>query len=256
MDEFARVEIQADDAPLGSGADARIKLLKFRLRVGEIRPIVVGPELGPLRRVEDVEQAAVPKRLAVQPHVRSLVQINFHAPFLQRAIRLGRPRTAGLPVAGRRLPENAAKVIEPGAFAARKLLDAAFPAHHRLVFGDGWVLAVRIRVITDFVPGQGSDHVLPAAPLERPTFFTYHLERRSNALPGEKDGDALGRIIALRQDVVLGVKPQDDVDVSRPGLLRSRRTRARGQDPRQCRSPKHPLRQSPHRHLIPPLLIG
>src|SRR2546426_44862 len=111
VDKFTRVKIQADDSAFGSRAHARIELLKFRLGVVEIRPVIARPELGPFLGVEDVEQASVPEGLALEPDVRGLVEIDLDAPVLERAVRLRRPRIAGLAVAGGRRPENAAQVI-------------------------------------------------------------------------------------------------------------------------------------------------
>src|SRR5206468_4124666 len=116
------------------------KLLEFRFGVVEIRPVVARPELGPFLRIEDVEQASVPERLALEPDVRGLVKINLDAPVLESAVGLRRPRIARLAITGGRLPENAAQVVITRAFATRELLDAASPVERGLVFGHGGVL--------------------------------------------------------------------------------------------------------------------
>ena len=168
--------------------------------------------------------------------MRRFVQIHLDAPVLERAVGLRGPRTAGLAVAGRRLSENAAQVVVTGAFATRELLDAAFPVERGLVFGHGRVLAVRVRVITDFMVRQRSNHVASAAPLERPPFFAHHLERRPDVLLGKKQGDAFRCVVALGQDVVFGVKPEDDVDAALLRPLGSERARSRNESAREDRA--------------------
>src|SRR5439155_23003945 len=126
--------------------------------------------------VEDVEQASVPERLALKSDVRGFIKINLDAPVLERAVGLRRPRIARLAIPGGGLPENAAQVVVTRAFATRELLHAALPIERGLVFGHGRVLAVCVRVITDFMVRQRSNPVAPAPPLERPPFFAHHLE--------------------------------------------------------------------------------
>src|SRR5207249_1118376 len=65
-----------------------------------------------------------------------------------------------------------------------------------------------------------------------------------------KQGDTLGRVVALRQDVVLGVKPEDDVDVTRLGLLRTERARSGNQSAREDRAQQRHCCQSLHLDII------
>ena len=82
------------------------------------------------------------------------------------------------------------------------------------------MLAVGIRVVADFVLAQRADDVASAAPLECAALLADHLERGADTLAGQKRGNAFGRVIALGQNVVLGVKPKDNVKLWAGGLLR------------------------------------
>ena len=96
--EFARVIDDADQAaPFGLELLAGLGKLALGLlqvaRVGE-------PGARHVRDLIDIEQAAIVKRLAVEPDMPAGVEIDFHAPLLHRAERLRGPGTAGLAVAG------------------------------------------------------------------------------------------------------------------------------------------------------------
>src|SRR5208283_270674 len=70
--------------------------------------------------------------------------------------------------------------------------------------------------------GERGDDVLPLAPLEHTCLFAYHLEGRGNPLLGKEHRQALGGVIALRQDVVFRVKPEKNVDLPLRRIFRLR----------------------------------
>ena len=62
---------------------------------------------------------------------------------------------------------------------------------------------------------QGLDDIRPAAPLQGARLLADDFERAADALLGEELGDVQARVVVGRQDVVLGVEPEDDVDLGR-----------------------------------------
>ena len=76
------------------------------------------------------------------------------------------------------------------------------------------MLAMRIGVIADGMLLQRCDDVGAVASLERARLLTDDLECRLNTLLGEERRQPFGRVIALRQDVVFGVEPKDDIDLA------------------------------------------
>ena len=77
------------------------------------------------------------------------------------------------------------------------------------------MLAVRVGVVADGMFLQRGNHVCAMAALKRARFFANDLKCRLNALLGQERRQAFGRVIALRQDVVLGVEPENDIDLAR-----------------------------------------
>src|SRR5207245_7443036 len=79
----------------------------------------------------------------------------------------------------------------------------------------------------------------------------HHLERRPDVLLGKKQGDALGRVVTLGQDVVFGVKPEDDVDATLLRPLGSERARSGNKSAREKPAEEQQFRQP--LHLYSPL---
>jgi hypothetical protein len=73
---------------------------------------------------------------------------------------------------------------------------------------------MRIGVIADGMLLQCRDDVGAVTSLERARLLTDDLECRLNTLLGEERRQPFGRVIALRQDVVFGVEPKDDIDLA------------------------------------------
>ena len=78
---------------------------------------------------------------------------------------------------------------------------------------------MRIGVVADGMLLQRCDDVRAMAALERARLLTDDFECRLNTLLGEKCRQPFGRVIALRQDVVFGVEPKDDIDLAGCRLL-------------------------------------
>src|SRR5205807_6714329 len=81
------------------------------------------------------------------------------------------------------------------------------------------MLAMRIGVVADSMFLECGDDVGAMAALERARLLADDLECRLNALLGEERRQPFGRVIALRQDVVLGIEPKDDTDLTGCGPL-------------------------------------
>ena len=60
---------------------------------------------------------------------------------------------------------------------------------------------------------QCGDHVVALASLQYADFFTDHFEGGADALMSEKRRYMEGRIVGGGLDVILGIEPEDDVDL-------------------------------------------
>src|SRR5689334_5772699 len=218
VDEFAWVKIETNQ-PTAITGHLFVELTEFRFALFQIAPIIVWPELRAFFGIEDVEQAAVIERLAVEPHVLRLIEIQAHAPTGKRRESLRGPRTARLSVTARLLLEDALHVVKAGTLAPRKFGRSGFPIQKRLILGGRWMLAVGVGVIADGVFLECGDDVGAMAALESARFFADDLERCLNVLFGEESGQPFGDVIARRQNVVFGIEPEDDVDFSGSGPL-------------------------------------
>ena len=68
-------------------------------------------------------------------------------------------------------------------------------------------------MIADIMLLQSRDDVRTASPLQNARFFSHHLERRSNAALGQQFCQPLRSIIVRGQQIILGVKPENDIDL-------------------------------------------
>src|SRR5262249_44809477 len=128
-----------------------------------------------------IQHPAIIERLVVNADVVAFVQIHSDAHPLQRRESLRSPRRPRLAVTTRRDPEDSFDVAHALGFASVKLGGAIFPAGVLQIDGDGRLSAVRVRMITDLVFLERRDHVLAAAPFERPSLLSHDFERRANA---------------------------------------------------------------------------
>src|SRR5439155_22851313 len=122
------------------------------------------------------------------------------------------PRAARLAVTAGGDAEDALDVVVTGSFAAVELGHAFVPAQVGEVHGRAGLHAVIIGVVADLVFLQGGDDVGPVAPLQRARLFADDLEGGAHAFAGQEVGDVQRGVVTRRQDVVLGVEPEDDVD--------------------------------------------
>ena len=99
----------------------------------------------------------------------------------------------------------------PGRSPRGEFLRAHLPVELRLILRRCRMLAVGVGMITDLVPGERLDHVLPSPAFESPALFSHYLEGGLDSLLGQEVRDALGGAIALGNDVVLGIEPQQHV---------------------------------------------
>src|SRR5262249_28277204 len=76
----------------------------------------------------------------------------------------------------------------------------------------GWLDAVEVGMVTNFVALECRDHILAPAPLQGASLFADNFERCPNPFVTQEIGDTQGGIIAGRQDVVLGIEPENDID--------------------------------------------
>ena len=91
MDEFAKMKIQADQSTLARRTHACIEFAKLGLGLFYVVPLVVRTQLLPLHRIKDVKQPAIPEGLAIEPHMRTFVEIELHSPVTKRIKRLRCP---------------------------------------------------------------------------------------------------------------------------------------------------------------------
>ena len=130
----------------------------------------------------------------------------------QRRIRLRRPGGARLAVAGRRRPENARHIADALLLAAIELGHAVVPPGVLEVDRNRRLAAVRVRVIADLVLLERGDHVASPALFQHARLLADDLERRPDPSVGQRLRNPLRRVVILRQDVVLRVEPERDVN--------------------------------------------
>jgi len=106
-------------------------------------------------------------------------------------------------------------------FAPEELGATVVPSRMLQIDCNRWLLAMCVRVIADVVTLQRGNHIGTSARLEDARLLADHLEGRSDAEAGQHLRQPLRRIVILRQDVVLRVEPQRDVD-RRGAALRER----------------------------------
>src|SRR5207302_5173762 len=123
------------------------------------------------------------------------------------AVRLRPPRAARLPIARRRDAEDAFHIVITGLFAAIELSYAVVPAERGQVHRRRRMDAVPVRMKADLVFLERFDDVIAAAALEAAGPFADDLEDRADQFTGQETGEAQRRVIAGREDVVLGVEP-------------------------------------------------
>ncbi len=85
---------------------------------------------------------------------------------------------------------------------------------------------MKIRVVADVVFLERGDHVRAAALFEHAGFFTHDFECRPDAPARKHVGQPQARVVIRRQQVVLGVEPEDDVDAGSGALPGIRGTEA------------------------------
>ena len=111
-------------------------------------------------------------------------------------------------------------IVKARPLAATEFLHPGVPVEVGFVFGHRGVLAVGVGVIADFMLGDRGNYILTLALLKHSRLLPHHLEGRGNSLLRQKHCDPLGGIVALRQDVVLRVKPEHDVNLPLRGNFR------------------------------------
>ena len=72
--------------------------------------------------------------------------------------------------------------------------------------------AVKIRVVADLVFLERVDDVGPPAAFQLASLFADDLERAADVLLRQEFGDVQGGIVASRQDIILRVEPEDDIN--------------------------------------------
>jgi hypothetical protein len=178
-------------------------------------PVVVDYARQHRLHLEHVEHAIEVERLIVDPDMITLVEIHPDAELGQCRICLRRPGGSRLTVAGGRRAEDPSHVPNTLLLAPVELRDPLIPSRMLEVHGNRRLAAVCIRVIANFVLPERGDHVGPASLLEHARLLADYLERRLDARLRQCVCHALGRSVILRQDVVLGVEPQRDVNGGR-----------------------------------------
>ena len=140
------------------------------------------------------------------------VQIHADAHIVKRWIGLRRPGASGLPVGDRRCTKDPLHVACALRFTAIELGAAILPPGILKIDGDGRLLTVGVAVVSEIVLLERGDDIGASARFEHARLFPNNLERRSHAQPRQHLRQPLRRIIVLRQDVILGVEPERDVD--------------------------------------------
>jgi len=92
--------------------------------------------------------------------------------------------------------------------------------------------AVEVGVVADIVQAERGQYIAPVALLQHPRLGACQLECASNMAPRKDLGDAQRGVIAGRGDVVLGVEPEDHVDIACLDCGRKKQKRKQ-----QCQQP-------------------
>ena len=143
------------------------------------------------------------------------IQVDLHAPLPHGAVDLRSPRASRLAVTRRSDSENPLDVVVPWLLAPIEFRHAFIPTQVGQIHGRAGLNAVPVRVIADLVLLEGIDDILPAAPLQSARLFPHDFEGGPDVFLCQKLGHSQGSIIASRQDVILRVEPQNDVDLRR-----------------------------------------
>src|SRR5438093_1621425 len=105
---------------------------------------------------------------------------------------------------------------------------------------------MKVGMIADFVFLKGIDHVGALACFQRPRFLADDLESGAKAFITEKLGYFEGGIIAGRQDVILGVKPENHIDLG----LRLRGANSNGKGKNDSKNSNASIRYTNHREFL------
>src|SRR6185437_13254206 len=101
----------------------------------EIRPIVIRLQTSSGVDSKNIQQAAIPKRLAIKLHLLTVIEIYVYAPFLQRRIGLRSPTYPRLSKAGRSVTKNSPNIVKTASLTTVELLHSLIPTQWRLVHG-------------------------------------------------------------------------------------------------------------------------
>ncbi len=223
MDELARMIADADQtSAFGGKALANCR----HLGIGLLQPVGVvqihAREVG--AHVVDVQRPRIPERLALQAHVRALINVHgVHADVRERRDGLTSPGRSGLTVAGEAFsakdPPHVRRALP---FATHKLAHAVQQSAVGQVFGRRGVDRMEVAVVADIVLAQRGNHIGSSTPLQYASLFAHDLERGANLPLREQFRQPLGGVIGGRQEVVLGVKPEDNVDPRSLGRIHLR----------------------------------
>src|SRR5689334_3666197 len=173
MDEFAGMEIDAEQA---SAALAQSGICPFEVSFNffDVRPVIVWPEVADILHAKNVQDPAVPERLAVQADLLTVVQIDMDSHFAHGWLSLRTPGTARLAIGSRHDPEDPSDVINSRLLAPDELRHAVLPVKRLFEFGRACAPTVVIRMVSNGVLVQRRNHVLAVAPLKRPCFHSNH----------------------------------------------------------------------------------
>ena len=160
---------------------------------------------------QDRQHAAIPEWTVVQVHVGRVIQIDWDLKGVQSRITLRRPRASRLPITGGVDAEDAPQRPEPGLLTTDELGYSLMPIQIPGVLRGRRMHAVVGRVVGNIVLGQGPNHVVPPTCFQHPGLLTDNLERSPHILLAEHLRQSLGRIVGLRQNEILRIKPEGDV---------------------------------------------
>ena len=140
------------------------------------------------------------------------------ADFAQPRDGLRCPGRTGLAIAGERFDaENPTHVSRSAALAPGKLGHPIEQSALGEILGGRRMHGMKIGVVTYVVLLQFGNHVAPSALLEDARLFPDQFECGADAAFGEHLGQALCCVVVRRQQVILRIEPEDDVDVGLAG---------------------------------------